>query len=265
MPSSRLRAPFAGRATASSCNAQRRGLPPPGSRPWSTCRRDAHVPLRRSLRLADGFPRREFLRLWPDRGTRRPFLDCCVFPSDRRESCSVLPHQFRSDRRLRTGPREWTPLGHRGFCSYFEFLLQFRRVEALPPELRLVRPPLAAVENANVEAIVGHDPARGLGRIVGRADRRRMNQILPCLLIGPVRDARAQNLDKGKTGMADGLDENSCRFVWLAREATRYEIGSRCKRVDKGVERTEAGATGRNRGVEIGFRGRRRLTLGHAV
>ena len=65
----------------------------------------------------------------------------------------------------------------------------------LPAEGRIGFPD-AGVEDADVEAVVGHDPPRGARGVVGRRDRRRVRELLPVALVGAERDAGREHLDE---------------------------------------------------------------------
>ena len=66
-----------------------------------------------------------------------------------------------------------------------------------------------AVEDANVETIVIHEIARGEARIIRFWLRMIAEDALPSFaLIGPERNARAQNLQEREAWSADGFDNH---------------------------------------------------------
>ena len=115
--------------------------------------------------------------------------------------------------------------------------------------MRFIGFAMAAIENADIEAVIGHDAARGAGWIVGRLDRSSMGLGLPGALIGPEGDARAENLDEGKTRVTHRFDDGAGRALDITGKLAGNEICPRRQRDDQGMERTEAGAA-RRQGAE---------------
>jgi len=70
-----------------------------------------------------------------------------------------------------------------------------------------------------------------------RLNRRCLHYILPFLLVRPEGHARAQDLNEGKTGMADRLDENTGGPGGVAGESPGNEIGARGERNDQRMKR----------------------------
>ena len=75
----------------------------------------------------------------------------------------------------------------------------------------------AALEQhlADVEAVVGHQAARGAGGVVGVIHHGRAHDVAPFLLLGTECDAGAQHLHQRKARVTDGFDHDLRHIYWI--------------------------------------------------